>query len=312
MRRAVFLLMIGFLMMMSACSSDKSAKTGPDPTETEQTESTGTIEQSIHTPSSWDELPMNQYREEVRTVDYNGQEIWGLAYIPDTGLDQYPLVICSHGHGGSYTSCLEYAELLASHGFATYCFDFRGGGGNHSDGKMTEMSLITEATDVQTIIVAAREWDFVDSDKIILLGESQGGAASAIAAARNTEDVNGLILCYPALLVHDSVHEEFDSLNEVPDSFFFKWLAVGRPYVEDVWDYDIYTEIGNYSKPVLLIHGDRDGIVPISYAERAAEVYPDVKYHVISGGGHGFYGNTFDEAVEQILIYLLRIGMIKK
>ena len=79
---------------------------------------------------------------------------------------------------------MEYAELMASHGLAVYCFDFCGSGGFHSDGKMTEMSLITEATDVGTVLQAAKEWDFVDPDKIILLGECQGGAASAIVADR--------------------------------------------------------------------------------------------------------------------------------
>lgn len=227
--------------------------------------------------------------------------LWGVAFIPELDRAKYPLVICSHGLGGSYTSCMEYAELLASHGLATYCFDFRGGGGIRSDGKTTEMSLITEATDIQTIISAAKQWDFVDPNMIILLGESQGGAASAIAAARAVDDVNGLILCYPALLVHDAVHEQFNSLDEVPDTFYFNWINAGRPYAADVWDYDVYSEIGNYEKPVLLMHGDRDGIVPISYAEHAAEVYPDVDYYVISGGGHGFYGNSLDDAFSHIL-----------
>ena len=43
-------------------------------------------------------------------------------------------------------------------------------------------------------------------------------------------------------------------------------IYAGRIYVADMWDYDVYAEIGNYTKPVLLMHGDRDGIVPISYA----------------------------------------------
>ena len=177
---------------------------------------TGVLEQddSRNEYTSWEDMPVNEYGEETITVDYNGQTIWGVAFIPELDREKYPLVICSHGLGGSYTSCMEYAELLASHGLATYCFDFRGGGGTHSDGKTTEMSLITEAADIQTIISAAEQWDFVDPDKIILLGESQGGAASAIAAARAVDDVNGLILCYPALLVHDAVHEQFDSLDD--------------------------------------------------------------------------------------------------
>lgn len=258
---------------------------------------------------AWEDVPMSGYREEAITVGHEGQRIWGVAFVPETGMDRYPLVICSHGLGASYTSCMEYAELLASHGLATYCFDFRGGGGTRSDGSTTEMSLITEATDVQAVVAAAKQWDFVDPNMIILLGESQGGAASAIAAARSTDDVAGLILCYPAFLVHDAVHEQFGSLDEVPDTFYFNWIHAGRAYAADVWDYDVYGEIGNYSKPVLLMHGDRDAIVPISYSERAAEVYPDVEYHVIDGGGHGFYGRPLDDAEQHILDYLQILGI---
>lgn len=71
-----------------------------------------------------------------------------------------------------------------------------------------------------------------------------------------------------------------------------------------------YGEIGNYAKPVLLMHGDRDGIVPISYAERAAEVYPNVDYYVIGGGGHGFYGNSLEDAFLHIFEYLKKIDVL--
>lgn len=305
---------------LSACGFHDSGTKGDSTTDAGMTENatpTGQIEEENNTGkkqgdeyTSWEDMPVNEYGEETITVDYNGQTIWGVAFIPELDREKYPLVICSHGLGGSYTSCMEYAELMASHSLATYCFDFRGGGGTHSDGKTTEMSLITEATDIQTIIAAAKQWDFVDPDKIILLGESQGGAASAIAAARSTDDVNGLILCYPALLVHDAVHEQFDSLDEVPDTYYFNLITAGRPYAADVWDYDVYSEIGNYQKPVLLMHGDRDGVVPISYAKRAAEVYPDVEYYVISGGGHGFYGNALDDAFSHIFEYLQKIDIL--
>ena len=92
--------------------------------------------------------------------------------------------------------------------------------------------------------------------------------------------------------------------------FDFNWINAERPYAADVWDYDVYSEIGNYAKPVLLMHGDRDGIVPISYAEHAAEVYPDVDYYVISGGGHGFYGNSLDDAFSHIFEYLKKINIV--
>lgn len=96
----------------------------------------------------------------------------------------------------------------------------------------------------------------------------------------------------------------------IDNTYYFNWITAGRPYAADVWDYDVYSEIGNYTKPVLLMHGDRDGIVPTSYAEHAAEVYPDVEYYVIRGGGHGFYGNALEDAFSHILEYLQKIAIL--
>ena len=58
------------------------------------------------------------------------------------------------------------------------------------------------------------------------------------------------------------------------------------------------------------MHGDQDYIVPVSYAERAAEVYPDVEYHVMSGAGHGFTGRAFEDSMEHTFAYLQRIGVL--
>lgn len=255
-------------------------------------------------------LPVYEYEQREIEVRNQGQRIYGIAFIPQTGTETVPLVICAHGLGGSYQSNLAYAEQLASHGLATYCFDFRGGGGSRSEGSTTEMSVMTEVSDLEAILEAAREWDFVNASQMVLLGTSQGGITSAIAAARHADDVAGVVLMYPAFVVSDDIHERFSSLDEVPDVFQFNWITAGRPYVEDMWDYDVYDEIGNYTGKVLLIHGTADGIVPVSYSDRAADVYQDVEYYVIDGAGHGFSGNAFEEAVGYIFNYLQEIGII--
>ena len=255
-------------------------------------------------------LPAYNYRQQEIELENQRQRIYGVAYIPDTEEDKVPLVICAHGLGGSYRSNAAYAEQLASHGIAAYCFDFRGGGGSRSEGDTTEMSVMTEVSDLEVVIEVASEWDFVDESRIALLGTSQGGIVSAITAARHTDRIAGLVLMYPAFLISDAVHEQFASLEEVPDSYRFNWITAGRPYAEDMWDYDVYEEIGNYTDKVLLLHGSADSIVPVSYSDRAAEVYTDVEYHVIDGAGHGFSGTAFDEAVRYVFDYLQQIEII--
>lgn len=81
-------------------------------------------------------------------------------------------------------------------------------------------------------------------------------------------------------------------------------MTVGRAYFENLFGYDVYADIQDYEKDVLIVHGDRDSLVPLSYSERAVDVYPSARLAVIPGAGHGFYGESFDLAMEYILEYL--------
>ncbi len=257
-----------------------------------------------------EELPVYEYETREILLQNKGQKIYGVAYIPKTGKEKVPLVISSHGLGGSWRSNAGYAEQMARHGIAVYCFDFRGGGGKDSEGRTTQMSVMTEVSDLETVLEAAKNWDFADAGKIILLGASQGGIVSAITAARHTQDVAGLILLYPAFMISDLIHEVYDSMSEVPKTFRLRQFLIGYPYVSDMWDYDVYGEIGNYRKKVLLLQGDQDVIVPMDYTKRASEVYCDADYYVIQGAGHGFGGSAFERADNYIFDYLQKIGAI--
>lgn len=293
-------LIIGAAVALSACCSAKNAQiSGAEP---------AAIQETGGTVATLSELREYEFTTREIPLSNGGQKIYGVAYIPARA--KSPLVIISHGLGGSYRSNTAYAEQLARHGIAAYIFDFRGGGGTMSDGSTTQMSVMTEVSDLETVLSAARSWDFADAEKIVLFGTSQGGAVSAITAARHAGEVSGAALFYPAFLVHDAVHEQFSSLSEVPDKYQFNWIRAGRAYAADVWDYDVYAEIGAFKKPVLLLHGDADTIVPVSYSERACAVYDSEEYHIIKGAGHGFRGAAFDEACAYLFAWLGKIGMI--
>ncbi len=61
------------------------------------------------------------------------------------------------------------------------------------------MSAMTEVSDLEAVIEAAKDWDFVDSSAIVAVGESQGGCVSAVYAADHADELAGLVLLYPAL-----------------------------------------------------------------------------------------------------------------
>ena len=113
-----------------------------------------------------------------------------------------------------------------------------------------------------------------------------------------------MILPYPAFILCEEANSLFADAAAIPDSYYFLWMEVGRAYFEPLIGYDIYSDIAGYEKDVLLIHGDRDSIVPFSYSEQAIEAYPSAELEVIPGAGHGFYGEEAQLALGYIFDYL--------
>ena len=252
-------------------------------------------------------------------MDYRTEEIWcqngtdsiyGIAYIPDTNA-KVSLVIFSHELGNNHESGIRYAERLAQNGYAVYIFDFRGGSApgmqNRSSGTSHEMSVLTEASDLESVLEAAKGWSFVDRGRVFLLGGSQGGLVTIIAGSRHQDEIAGMILMYPALSAkEDHSVNRYQTKEDVPEDvgLFGGWMHVGSNYITDLWDVDFNAVLASYSGKVLLLHGDRDGTVPLHWSEDASQIIPDCEFHVISGGGHEFFGQPFEEAIAYILSYL--------
>ena len=280
------------------------------------------VEVSVQSSSSDQEnaekIQQRAEGEEIMSAyAYTTQEIWvqngdlkiyGIAYVPDTD-EKVPLVIFSHELGNDHTSGQRYAERLAAAGYATYIFDFCGGtvGGNKSDGSNKEMSVLTEASDLEAVLASSKSWDFVDTDRIVLLGGSMGGLVTTVVGCTHQDDLAGMILMYPALSAKaDSGMERYQTKENVPEdvSLFGGWIHVGKNYITDLWDVDFDQLLSSYQGHMLLLHGDRDGTVPLSYSEQVRKIIPDCEFYVIKDGGHEFFGQPFEDAMSYILSYL--------
>lgn len=155
--------------------------------------------------------------------------IYGVAYIPQNAGEKMPAVIFSHGFGGTHQVGDGYARALAQKGYMVYCFDFCGGGlGSSSGGSPLEMSVFTEKADLEAVMEMVSSLDYVDSENLFLMGTSQGGAVSAITGADHRDEVRGMILLYPAFVLADRANELFQSVEEIPDTYYFLWMNVGR------------------------------------------------------------------------------------
>lgn len=227
------------------------------------------------------------------------KKIYGNLYLP-AGDGPFPTVIIAHGFGGNLSNSEPYAKHFAENGIAAVTFDFIGGGrGIKSDGDMTEMSVLTEAEDMNIVFDNISALEETDSSNIFLMGGSQGGFVASYVAGTRPDAVKGLIALYPAYVIHDDAWGRTPDPNNIPETMNLMGMTIGSIYNRDAMSFDIYDVIKNYNGNVLIIHGTADSIVPISYSERAVNIFPSAELIRIKGAGHGFYGNDETTSAEK-------------
>ena len=154
--------------------------------------------------------------ERAFTCERGSLTIRGMQFFPadfaeeGNGSDRkYPIVVISHGFTGNYTDMAGYARSFAGIGYMAFFFSFSGGGrsrepeASRSDGKSTDMTVLTEVEDLLTVIRYAQSLPYTDAGQVVLTGYSQGGFVSGLAAARCGDQAARLIMISPALCIPD-------------------------------------------------------------------------------------------------------------
>ncbi len=252
----------------------------------------------------------------------DGLTIRGTEYRPEG--DCLPIAIVSHGFMAFQDTVRQYAVVLAEMGYVSYCFDFCGGCviKGKSDGNTAEMSVLTEVKDLEAVIRYARGREYSNPEEILLMGCSQGGFVSAIAASKLNGIISKLVMFYPALCIPDDARAgkmmfaKFDPGN-IPDIIRCGPMKLGKCYVRDVIGMDTYQEIQDFSGDILIVHGTKDKIVNMEYSKRAYEMYSEnrgkndgagtVSFFPLDGGRHGF-SKRHDRAAIGYLKQFLAVG----
>ncbi|MGM9649999.1 MAG: alpha/beta hydrolase [Butyricicoccaceae bacterium] len=224
-------------------------------------------------------------------VECGERELYGVAYLPSEPVGS--AVVMSHGYMDRYKRFQPYGEQLAEAGIASYTFDFYGGSPTSKSGNnITKMSVLTEKEDLNAVIDAMM--DFMDTDQLYLMGHSQGGLVSAMAANDRTDDIAGMMLIAPAFMIPDMV----DRYSNI-----FQGVKI---YVDDARSVQLYDDIDDYTGPVWIVQGDRDELVPLSYAQAAAEAYENAELTVVEGEGHGMVSTRQKELAERAIDFILK------
>jgi len=173
-------------------------------------------------------------------------------------------VLFCHGNGGNIGDRVLDATLLAGAGFDVLLFDYRGYG--RSTGRPDELGTYRDARAARA---ALRRQSGVDRDRVFYFGESLGGAVALALAVEHPP--RGLILQSTFTSIRDVARARYPFIPEalIPDA------------------YPSLRRIGRLSAPLLVLHGDRDEIVPLDQGQALFEAASEPKrIRVFSGLGH--------------------------
>ena len=232
------------------------------------------------------------------TVECKGYQIDGEFFLPDK--EHFPVVVMCHAMGGSMSNFHITANTFAENGIGALLFNFRGGSNFDQSGFPTQnMTLFTEKDDLFAVLDFLKKQTCVE--KIFLFGASQGGMVAAMVAEERLDEIDGMILLYPGFCIADHLRREFQT---VPETFELFHMKLGQDYVLSMRDYDTFCEVGKFSKPILILHGDADTLVPLEYSVRAAKHYPSASLTVLEDEKHGFTAKGNAKAAELALAFL--------
>lgn len=253
-------------------------------------------------------LPQKKYQvlEQDWSINQDGVNIYGRLYLPKNLPGKKRAVILSHGLAGNYRDVTKYAQYLAGQGYVAYAFDYPGGAKNGCSTGVGQlnMSIFTEEQNLKTVLNAVRNRNDVDRYQVSLLGESQGGAVSAMLASKYPKEVKSLILLYPAFSITDYAQVAFKSINRVPDTLNLFGFTVGKNYFAKLFNYDLLKSATKYNGPVLIMHGTDDIIVPEIYSEKANKKFKHSKLYIFKHAGHDFKGKYVTRANRLITDFL--------
>jgi fermentation-respiration switch protein FrsA (DUF1100 family) len=168
------------------------------------------------------------------------------------------VVLHFHGNGGDRRLRTEDAHIFGTAGADTFLIDYRGYGEN--PGAPSEKGLTADARAAWRYATQERG---VKPDRVVLYGESLGGAVAVRLAAE---------LCQagtpPAGLV---VFSTFSSMTDAA-AHHYPWLPVRLVLLDR---YPSIRHIPQVTCPILFLHAANDRIVPIKLGRRLFAAAPD-------------------------------------
>ncbi len=170
-----------------------------------------------------------------------------------------------HGNAGNIINRLGNLRALVERGLSVFLFDYRGYG--RSEGRPSEEGLYEDALAAYDMLVQRRR---ISAEQIVLFGRSLGGAVAGEVASQRPA----------AALILEST---FPSLEAVARTHYWGLpvhLFLGARF-------RLIDRLPQLSLPTLVIHGDRDDLIPLPLGRAVFDALKAKKeWFVVQGADH--------------------------
>lgn len=241
-------------------------------------------------------------------LDVNGRLLRGCVRAPRDN-EKFPTAIFYHGFTVDRIGMQRLHELFARElvkaGIACVRFDFYGLG--ESEGDFNEMTLGHEIEEAEAIYQWTREQDFCDSNNLFITGHSQGGLICTIIAPKIQP--KAMVLWAPALNQYYGASVRARTMmGPTEKGWDIEGLELSREFIDEIRDMDLRGMARGYHKPTLLIHGEKDELVPVDCAYVYQDIYgQSMRLEIIEGANHQFRSLRWKQKV-----YDLSVDFLKK
>jgi fermentation-respiration switch protein FrsA (DUF1100 family) len=176
----------------------------------------------------------------LKTEDGESLLAWSFPPAPER-----PLILYFHGNAGGLDLRAERFHAIAKAGMGLLAIEYRGYAS--STGSPSERGLKLDGEAAYAAAIASG----VAPERIVPLGESLGSGIAIALAARHK--IGALVLDSP-----------YSSIADVAAATY--WFVPVRALLRDPFRNDLL--IGSVKAPTLIVHGTKDGVVPIRFGEK--------------------------------------------
>jgi len=206
-------------------------------------------------------------------------------------------VLFLHGNAENISTHFRNVAWLPAEGFNVLALDYRGYGASEGTPSLAGMQLDIDAA--MRHLLAHKD---VDPDRIVIFGQSLGGALAIYYAAHSAYRAN------IRAVVIDSAFSDYRRIaKEKLAASFITWPFQWLPWLTIDNDYSPEASVAAISPlPLLLIHGDHDVVVPAHHSRQLFERAGEPKQlWIVPGAGHT--QSLESEAIRNRLVeFLLR------